>query len=67
MQKAPQKQYFISINGVKTRYGVGTTAIYRWMDDERVNMPRPYKLGPRCVRWKLTELEAWEKSREVAA
>ncbi|WP_408014701.1 helix-turn-helix transcriptional regulator [Sansalvadorimonas verongulae] len=31
-----------------------------------MQFPKPHRLGPRCVRWKISELETWEKSRQEA-
>ena len=50
-----------------THYGIGNTTLYRWIKDSSVRFPTPVQFGPRCVRWKLSDLKAWELSREEAA
>ena len=37
------------------------SAIYAAMSAGR--FPRPYQLGPRCVRWRESEIESWMSSR----
>lgn len=39
---------------------ISRSTIRRWMGDNR--FPTPVQLGPRCVRWKLAEIESWEVS-----
>ena len=43
--------------------GVARSTIYRWMHAGR--LPKPYELGERAVRWRMSESEQWleEKRR----
>ena len=37
--------------------GFGMSTLYRRMSDG--DFPRPVQVGPRAVRWKDTDIEAW--------
>lgn len=47
------------------RFGVTFVTIWRWVR-EYSDFPKPVKLSPGCTRWKISEIEAWEKAREAA-
>ncbi len=47
---------------VRTRYNVTDMTIYRWLNDEDMDFPRPYYFG-RFRYWLLAELEAWERAQ----
>ncbi|MFK0572915.1 helix-turn-helix transcriptional regulator [Endozoicomonas sp.] len=55
----------LSRSEVLDRYGIGNTTLYRWLSDGR--FVEPIRFGPRCIRWKLQDLEAWEQQRQDAA
>ena len=54
---------YLSTHEVLKRYAIGNTTLHRWRRDPSLKFPAPVQLGPRCVRFRLTELEAWEESR----
>ena len=56
---------YVSDKQLAARFGVSKPCIWRWTR-EYSDFPKPYKLSPGCTRWKVSEIEAWEKSREVA-
>jgi len=56
---------YLSDKQVAQRYGVSRISIWRWHREG--DFPQPVSLSPGCTRWKLSDIEAWEKSREVAA
>lgn len=62
MKTTPAK--YLNRKQLLTRYGIGNTTLYRWIQDSSVRFPIPVQLGPRCVRWKLSALEQWEANRE---
>ena len=43
--------------------GLSRSSIYRLM--EISDFPRPVRIGPRAVRWKLSDITAWLESRPV--
>ena len=47
---------------LRHRYKIGEHTVYDWM--KRRGFPTPYKLGPKLVRWKLSECIAWEEQRK---
>ncbi|WP_321363166.1 AlpA family phage regulatory protein [uncultured Celeribacter sp.] len=53
---------YIADTQLAARYGVHRTTPWRWTKTE-TGFPQPVKLGPQCSRWKLSEIEAWEKTR----
>ena len=42
---------------VEDRVGIRRSAIYRWMNDGR--FPKPLRVSPRAVRWRLSDIEDW--------
>ena len=48
---------FLSIKEVCTRLCVSKGSIYLWLQAGR--FPAPVKLGPNCVRWKVSDIQAW--------
>ena len=49
---------------VEKRCQISRSAIYRLM---RIGQfPEPIRIGPRSVRWPVSEIEAWLKSRPRA-
>jgi predicted DNA-binding transcriptional regulator AlpA len=48
------------------RFGVTVPTVWRWHAKDPT-FPRAVKLSTGTTRWKLSEIEAWEKSRAVAA
>lgn len=60
-------QIFLSAAQVSARYGLTSDKnAWRWAKADPT-FPKPVKLAPRCVRWKLSDLEAWETSKLEAA
>ena len=57
---------YLSDRQLAERFGVNHLTIWRWHREDPT-FPRAVKLGPATTRWKLSEIEAWEKSRATAA
>lgn len=57
---------FLSDRQLAERYGVTVVTVWRWHREDPA-FPRAVKLSSGTTRWKLAEIEAWEKSRAVAA
>lgn len=53
-----QKKSHFTRKQLLDRYGIGNTTLYRWL--EAGQFPKPIRYGPRCIRWKREDLEAWE-------
>ncbi len=47
---------------VLKRYDRCSMTIERWLKDDRLQFPKPLYIG-RNRYWRLSELEAWERSR----
>lgn len=58
MQSQNPLKAYLSIREVRTRYSVGNTTVYDWL--KTTDFPKPYRIGPKLSRWKLSELEEWE-------
>lgn len=46
---------------VAIRYGISRSTIWRWLKQGR--FPQPIKLGAASTRWRLSDLEDWERSK----
>lgn len=55
---------FLPITRVAERYATTKHSIYRWMREER-DFPAPIRLPGKTLRWRLSEVEAWEATRRV--
>lgn len=49
---------------VALRYGVNRATPWRWAKTHP-DFPKPICLSPGCTRWKLSEIEEWEKKRAM--
>lgn len=56
---------YLSDKQLALRYGVSRPTIWRWVKEG--DLPSPIKLGPGSTRWKLSEVEDWEKKRQAEA
>lgn len=55
---------YLSDNQVGALYGVHKLTVRRWLKTDP-SFPKPVRLSPGCVRWKLSELKAWEADKPV--
>ncbi len=60
-----QDEAFLSVKKVEKRYSISDSTLYQWSKNGM--FPKPYKLGPKLSRWKLSELEAWEQQGREGA
>lgn len=49
---------------VETITGLSRSTIYRLM--QKGDFPKPVRIGPGAVRWKVSDIKAWIESRPVA-
>jgi predicted DNA-binding transcriptional regulator AlpA len=47
---------------VWARYGVSAMSIHRWLQDPKLNFPKPLYIG-RYRYWRLGDLTGWERER----
>ena len=57
-------EYLIDRTEVEKRVGLTRSSIYDAM--RRGSFPLPLKVGPKAVRWRATDIEAWVDSRPLA-
>jgi hypothetical protein len=57
---------FLSRSQQARRWSVSKRSVERWGEDEELGLPAEIEINGRHYR-KLSELEAWERSRAVAA
>lgn len=53
---------FLSDRQLGARYSVHHLTPRRWLNEDPT-FPKPVKLSPGCTRWRLSEIEAWEKRK----
>ncbi|WP_371311882.1 helix-turn-helix transcriptional regulator [Pseudovibrio flavus] len=53
---------YVSDKQLAERWSVSRQTIWRWIESDPT-FPKPVKLSPRCTRWRLPEVEEWEKAR----
>lgn len=57
---------YLSDKQIAARFGVSRPAIWKWAKTLS-GFPQPVRLTPGCTRWKLADIEQWERSREGGA
>ena len=57
-------EYLIDRTEVEQRVGLTRSSIYDAM--RKGNFPLPLKVGPKAVRWRTSDIEAWVESRPLA-
>lgn len=59
---------YLTDRDICQRFGVKSRATpWRWSARADLGFPRPVKLTDGCTRWRLSEIEAWERERGEAA
>lgn len=56
---------FLTVRQVADRLAVSVPTVWRWAR-ERDDFPKPERIGPAATRWRLADLEAWEKRGAAA-
>ena len=54
----------LRLPAILKRVGISKSMVYRLMADG--SFPKPVKLGPRAVGWRVREIEIWLDRREHA-
>lgn len=65
-----EAERFLTAAQVQARYGVSKMTLWRWCNHRHYlsqGFPCPVKLGGSGNYWRLSELEIWENSRQMAA
>jgi prophage regulatory protein len=52
---------YMTAKQVAERFGVHLTTIWRWRQNG--DFPKPIPFGPQTVRWRVTDVEAWEAAQ----
>jgi prophage regulatory protein len=55
-------EIYVSVKRVAQRFEASAPTIWRWT--AAGTFPPPVKLSSGCTRWKLSDIEAWERDRE---
>ena len=55
---------YLSDREIAARYGIHRVTPWNWAKQGK--FPKPVKLTSGCTRWRLADVEAWEKEREAA-
>lgn len=56
---------FVDDDFLAARWGTSKTTI--WRSRKRPDFPQPITLTPKCVRWRLSEVEAYEAAQAEKA
>lgn len=52
---------YLTVNQIAERYSVRPETIYAWVRKKR--FPSPVKLSPGCSRWRVSDVDEWERER----
>jgi predicted DNA-binding transcriptional regulator AlpA len=50
---------------IRQRYNISAMGLHRWLNDKRLQFPRPVKIRERLF-WRLGDIEAFEKQMIAA-
>lgn len=56
---------YLSDRQLGERFSVNRITIWRWARTDP-DFPQPVKLTPGCSRWRLADIEIWERRRVMA-
>jgi hypothetical protein len=56
------KDVLLNARLTRMRFGVSDMSLHRWMNDPRLNFPRPIRINDRRY-WRLSDLENFELER----
>lgn len=57
---------FLSYEQVAARYGISRQTLWRWRKDPALGFPETVQLGSGTIRWRVSDLEAYEQHKLVA-
>lgn len=57
---------YLAAARVAARYDVHPKTPWRWVNT-KPGFPKPVTLTPGCTRWKLADLESWERRQAAMA
>lgn len=55
---------YLNIQEVSAVLKVSRSTLWRWIKEGL--FPKPIRLGPKAVRWKVSDLAAWDRERTEA-
>lgn len=58
-----ENDFYLSVSQVTARLGVSRASLYRWIAAD--DFPRGHHFSAGCRRWKLSDVLAWEMTREA--
>ena len=58
-----QTEQYLRLPQVVAITAIAKSTVWKWIKTN--GFPSPIKLSPKCSAWKLSEVEAWMKNREV--
>lgn len=53
---------FLTDLDLASRYGVHRSTPWRWTKTDPI-FPKPVVLSPGCTRWRMSEIDAWERAK----
>lgn len=57
-------EIYLTLAQITQRFGISHTTVYRWIRDR--NFPQRIQLGANTIRWRKSEVDAWEADLEKA-
>lgn len=65
MSEMLREERYLTDRQIAARYGVNRSTPWKWA--KRGHFPAPVRLSEQCVRWRESDIAAWERSRERVA
>ncbi|WP_018871971.1 AlpA family transcriptional regulator [Thioalkalivibrio sp. ALJ16] len=65
MADTTNESVYLSERDIARRYSIHPKTVWPWIHNQ--GFPQPIRLSPRCTRWRLEDLLAWEARRAGGA
>lgn len=60
----PEPTIYVSDMQIAARTGVHRMTVWKRLKADPT-FPKPYRFSPRCTRWKLSDIEDWERNKRL--
>jgi prophage regulatory protein len=60
----PDPALYISATQIAARSGLHHMTVWKRLKADPT-FPKPYKFSSRCTRWRLSDIESWERDKQL--
>jgi prophage regulatory protein len=64
MEREPQTETYLTVAEVVGRLKISRVCLWEWR--KRGLFPKPVRIGPHAIRFRMADVEEWERGRPAA-